>query len=178
MGMTNISAALGRYKAAHWAAILGDIAMMATGVAGMLGWVASAGIGDITFVLGGLSALAGHVALMRKVSAMPAGRRLAPFILAGVFYAVSGIALSNYTFVVAGLLVSGAAILGWLVPRGGNIGGSSKMQAISGILVISTLLTYTAAVQCDNPVLFAAAVFFTICNIADYFVRRSFPHVD
>lgn len=164
---------INRLKLAHIAAVMGDIAMILTGVAGMNNWVASAGFGDMAFILGGAAALVGHVALMQKPEGASGGIRLAAFIVAGLCYAVSGLGLDNYAFVVAGLLVSGAAVLGWLVPRGGKIGGTSKAQATSGILVISTLLTYTAAVQCDNPVLFIAAIFFTVCNVADYFARKT-----
>lgn len=172
--MTDIK--MNRLKIAHVAAIMGDIVMMLTGFAGMNNWVASAGIGDLTFIVGGAAALIGHVALMLKADSAPAGIRLLAFIIAGLCYAVSGFGLDNYAFVVAGLLVSGAGLLGWIVPRGGKIAGSSKAQATSGILVISTLLTYTAAVQCDNPMLFIAAIFFTVCNVADYFARRTSAH--
>ncbi|NBX66259.1 MAG: hypothetical protein EBQ96_04610 [Proteobacteria bacterium] len=167
---------ISRLKIAHVAAIIGDICLVLTGMAGMNNWVASAGIGDLTFIIGGLAALVGHTALMFKAQDVPAGLRLTAFIVSGLCYAVSGVGLDNYAFVLAGLLISGAALLGWLVPRGTKIAGSSKPQAISGILVISTLLTYTAAVQCDNPMLFIAAIFFTACNVADYFARKNTAH--
>lgn len=160
-------------EAAYIAAILGDFIMALTGFAGMYNWVASAGVGDVTFIIGGLAAAVGHIALMNRAEGTRAGMLLVTFIVAGLCYAVSGIGLDNYAFVIAGLLIVGAALIGWLVPTDGSFAGSPKAQAASGLLVVSTLLTFVAAVQCDNPALFIAAIFFTVCNIAHFIARKN-----
>lgn len=160
-------------KAAFISAILGDIAMALTGLAGMANWVGSAGVGDFTFIIGGLAAAVGHTALMLRKESGPAGILLVTFIVAGLCYAVSGFGLDNYAFVISGLLVVGAALIGWLIPSDGGFAGTSKAQAASGLLVISTLLTYVAGVQCDNVMLIFAAVLFTACNIAHFIARKN-----
>ncbi len=186
-----------RLKVASAAAVTGDAFMCLAGTAGLFNWVKTAGVGDIILIIGGAIAVAGHTMLLlwgrggRLEKIVPQGAAshpqllravmpwrypldtaLSTFIFSGLFYALGGVAMGSLPLLLTGICVSVASTIGWLWPQNEKLFGFFGMQIMAMLYMTGTALTYVAAAQTGNPVLLAAALFYTICNVIFFTVRK------
>jgi hypothetical protein len=188
-----------RLKIVSVMAVTADMLMGLAGGANLFFWNGTHQTADICLIAASAFGLAGHAALLIwgkggriKTSSLseqilqedsiwlkpfmpwhyPLDWGFLSFTMAGILYALAGVASENLPLFINGALVSSASALGWLWPQDKKILGKHAMQITVILYALSSLSAFFAAYVAQNEFILAAACLYISMNAILYTVRK------
>ena len=154
-------------------------------------------VGDKLLMIGGTIAVIGHGALMiwgkggriRQAAATqkfhtpiflrgllpwryPLDAAFTMFVGSGTLYTAAGFYWDSPPMVLTGVFVTAGSLMGWLYPEDKTVLGVHTMRITALLYLCGTALTYVAAWQQANIIMFLAGLAYTACNVTLYSVRK------